>query len=225
MEWFEDPWKVKFLDRIDMRDDGCWIWQGQRGERYGRWYAGDVDERWAHRIAYKLHHGHPVPHGLTVDHLCRVPLCVNPLHMEAVTAAENQRRAVVARAAEMEERHDLTGFWRGCRCDECSAANAVYLVERREWNRALFAAGEIEIKHGAYGYAYYLCRCDICSREGLAAAERQRRRRGVKPARTAQHGTTSMYTAHKCRCDACRENWSRYWKEYRAKKRAEQVSA
>lgn len=221
MEWYDDPWKVKFLDRIDVQDDGCWIWQGQRGKFYGRWYAGDTAERWAHRIAYKLHHGEAVPDGLTVDHLCRVTFCVNPLHMEAVTLEENNRRAAEARAADMVERHDLIGFWRGCRCRTCSKSNTAYVSERRAERRRQFAAGELTIEHGtSYGYTYFLCRCDGCSRAGLAAAERQRRKNGVKPMRKTQHGSTSMYTKHKCRCDACRENWSRYWKEYRAKRKA-----
>lgn len=223
--WEDDPWKVQFLGRIDVREDGCWIWQGQQGKYYGRWYAGDTEERWAHRIAYRLHHGEPVPHGLTVDHLCRVTMCVNPLHMEAVTLEENLRRAAEARAAETVERHDLVGFWRGCRCRSCSKANVAYVVERRAERRRQFAAGDLEIEHGTnYGYSYFLCRCDDCSTAGLAEAERQRRKRGVKARPVAQHGGTTMYTKHKCRCDECRAGWAQYWREHRAKRR-EAVSA
>lgn len=35
----------------------------------------------------------PIPEGLSLDHLCRRPACVNPLHLEPVTPAENTRRA------------------------------------------------------------------------------------------------------------------------------------
>lgn len=34
----------------------------------------------------------PVPEGLELDHLCGVPGCVNPDHLEAVTGKENVQR-------------------------------------------------------------------------------------------------------------------------------------
>lgn len=70
------------------RGTDCWLWQGSRDpdEQYGR-FTGEG----AHRIAYRLTKGR-IPDGFEVDHLCFVPLCVNPDHLEAVTREENQRR-------------------------------------------------------------------------------------------------------------------------------------
>jgi hypothetical protein len=51
----------------------------------------------AHDFFYRLLVG-PVPAGLELDHLCRVKLCVNPIHLEPVTHLENMRRASSARA-------------------------------------------------------------------------------------------------------------------------------
>jgi hypothetical protein len=45
----------------------------------------------AHRFAYELLVG-PIPEGLVIDHLCRNRRCVNPAHLEPVTAEENWRR-------------------------------------------------------------------------------------------------------------------------------------
>lgn len=64
----------------------CEIWQG----------ALDASGYGPHRKAYVEHHGAIAP-GLTVDHLCRIKACENPLHMEAVTRRENVRRAHMAR--------------------------------------------------------------------------------------------------------------------------------
>lgn len=68
---------------------GCWLWKGARN-RYGygvvRWHGA---ARLAHRVSYELHRG-PCPPEL--DHLCRVPACVNPAHLEGVSHAENVRR-------------------------------------------------------------------------------------------------------------------------------------
>lgn len=69
----------------------CWLWTGERKpEGYGRlqWQG----QRWyAHRLIYTLLVGE-IPDGLQLDHLCRVPACVNPDHVEPVTPKVNQER-------------------------------------------------------------------------------------------------------------------------------------
>lgn len=45
----------------------------------------------AYHYSYEQENG-PIPAGLEIDHLCRVPTCVRPSHLEAVTHAENMRR-------------------------------------------------------------------------------------------------------------------------------------
>jgi hypothetical protein len=45
----------------------------------------------AHRISYRECIGE-IPEGLTLDHLCKNKLCVNPAHLEVVTAEENLSR-------------------------------------------------------------------------------------------------------------------------------------
>lgn len=71
---------------------GCWIWTGASTEKgYGLvTIAGRSFQ--THRLGYELAKG-KIPDALQIDHLCRMPSCVNPEHMEAVTAAENQKRA------------------------------------------------------------------------------------------------------------------------------------
>lgn len=79
----------KLLSRV-RKTDGCWIWVGavNSGNGYGR-----INRTYAHRYAYELLVG-PIPEGLQLDHLCRVPLCVYPAHLEPVTPRENIRRGI-----------------------------------------------------------------------------------------------------------------------------------
>ena len=69
----------------------CYPWKGSRNrDGYGQLKRDGITVG-AHRAAYEALFG-PVPAGMELDHLCRVRDCVNPLHLEAVTHAENMRR-------------------------------------------------------------------------------------------------------------------------------------
>jgi hypothetical protein len=77
-----------FWEFVDVRSENeCWLWTGYVQKTGYAQYGG----RDAHRVAYEIGHG-PVPDGLTVDHLCFVPLCMNPKHLEAVSLEENVHR-------------------------------------------------------------------------------------------------------------------------------------
>jgi hypothetical protein len=77
------------------RGSDCWLWTGRQSESgYGVFKFHGRPHR-AHRVAYLLNVG-PIPADLELDHLCRVPLCVNPNHLEPVTGEENRRRHRVA---------------------------------------------------------------------------------------------------------------------------------
>jgi hypothetical protein len=69
----------------------CIIWTGATNTKgYGCYSVNGVSQL-AHRLAYEDARGR-IPADMTIDHLCRVRSCVNPDHMEVVTAAENNRR-------------------------------------------------------------------------------------------------------------------------------------
>lgn len=93
----------RFWTRVE-RTDTCWLWTAPCDrEGYGR-FAG----RNAHRVAYEALVG-PVPHGLELDHLCRVRECCNPSHLEPVTHAENVRRGDSPAALNMAKTHCIHG--------------------------------------------------------------------------------------------------------------------
>lgn len=90
----------RFWSKVDLRGPmrspylgPCWVWtaavNGHLG--YGSYWDGVKQVR-SHRFSYELFFG-PIAPGLQIDHVCRVPSCVNPAHLEAVTSLENQRRA------------------------------------------------------------------------------------------------------------------------------------
>ena len=69
----------------------CTLWEGAVQSRgYGSLKIGGKSML-AHRRAWEVARG-PIPEGMTIDHLCRQKLCVNPDHMEVVTRGENLRR-------------------------------------------------------------------------------------------------------------------------------------
>jgi hypothetical protein len=80
-------------DRIQIDPvSGCWLWKlALNRDGYGcaqfkgRSYL-------AHRMMYEMLVG-PIPRGLQIDHLCRIARCVNPEHLEAVTARVNTFRS------------------------------------------------------------------------------------------------------------------------------------
>ena len=78
------------LSKIEVGPD-CWKWLGHSNTGYGRVEIAGRS-RYAHRVVYEST-VRPVPNGLTLDHLCKNRLCVNPDHLEIVTQAENNLRA------------------------------------------------------------------------------------------------------------------------------------
>lgn len=104
----------KFERLIDKSQgpDGCWIWTGPKKRGYGLYTVRLVDEHGnrrttsirAHRGVYEALIG-PIPAGLTLDHLCRNPSCVNPAHLEPVTQAANNRRGKNVTLKEEDVRH------------------------------------------------------------------------------------------------------------------------
>lgn len=88
-------------ENVRVAPTGCWLWEGDQTEGYGRAYVPRPDGKKghqvkAHRATYEALIG-PIPAGLVIDHVCRVTLCVypDPQHLEPVTQQENMRRSAV----------------------------------------------------------------------------------------------------------------------------------
>lgn len=88
---------------------GCWIWQGWKNpEGYGsatvRGTSAGRKTRLAHRAIYEILVG-PISDGLQIDHLCSTRSCVNPAHLEPVTARENTLRSNAPTAINARKTH------------------------------------------------------------------------------------------------------------------------
>ena len=118
----------------------CWLWMGamDKSTGYGAMGFYGKTER-THIVAFKLFKG-DIPYGLEIDHLCRIRLCVNPDHLDAVTQQVNLMRgmgpaAVNARKTHCKNGHEFTGentyhLSNGSRC--CRACQlAIKAAERR----------------------------------------------------------------------------------------------
>lgn len=134
----------RFYERyIPEPNSGCWIWTAgvtckQTQHSYGTFTIDHLDKKiLAHRLSYFLNIG-PIPEGTEIDHKCRVTLCVNPKHLEAVTHKENVLRGIGkaafnARMTDCKNGHALTGnnlyiSPKGKRrCKRCS------LMTNRKW--------------------------------------------------------------------------------------------
>lgn len=82
----------RMADKFIVDGFGCWLWLGaintaKRGQITikGKAYA-------THRVMYTATRGAIEP-GLVVDHLCEVPRCMNPNHLQVVTQRHNVLRS------------------------------------------------------------------------------------------------------------------------------------
>lgn len=87
------------------KTDTCWLWtDAPNNSGYGTLKVAG-ESVMAHRYSLALA-GQELNEELTIDHLCRVTLCVNPEHLEEVTYAENLRRAQRGPGVEVPPRSD-----------------------------------------------------------------------------------------------------------------------
>jgi hypothetical protein len=104
-----DSARDRFERRVDRSgENGCWNWTGSLTPGgYGRLRVDGLRPA-AHRFSYELHIG-LIPDGLQLDHLCRNRRCVNPAHLEPVTARENTLRGEAPSARRARQTHCVRG--------------------------------------------------------------------------------------------------------------------
>lgn len=92
IKWFITENSSRFWSKVNKTTD-CWLWVGAKNrDGYGNMRISSITVS-AHRLVL-LMHGHEIPPGMEVDHLCRVRNCVNPNHLEIVDHGTNIRRGM-----------------------------------------------------------------------------------------------------------------------------------
>lgn len=137
----------RFMAKTRQSPSGCLEWVGVTHRGYGHFgmrspVTGKPTMAKAHRVAYEMRFG-KIPEGLVIDHLCRNRSCVNPDHLEPVTARENTLRginfsAVNAKKTHCPQGHPLSGenlyvipSTGGRTCRTCKRAESKARAERK----------------------------------------------------------------------------------------------
>ena len=104
----QDGLPERILNNVEkVTESGCWIWMKGGVKGYGRTKFNGT-KILVHRLMYILS-GKTIPEGYTIDHLCRVPACCNPDHLEAVTFNENVIRGIGPTAINKRKTHCDSG--------------------------------------------------------------------------------------------------------------------
>lgn len=108
LSWKSVPARERLFSRLTIDPSGCLLWTGaQASVGYGQIMINRRNE-YVHRVMYRLFVG-PIPDGMVLDHLCRVPLCANPAHLEAVSQRTNVLRGGAPAALNAAKTHCFRG--------------------------------------------------------------------------------------------------------------------
>jgi hypothetical protein len=126
----------KVIDYLDRRSavasNGCIVWRGPLlNSGYGAANVAGMKTT-AHRVALSAWSERDLS-GLQ----CRNRLCINPLHLEAVTQRQNMQRTPSAMATRCKHGHDLTvetTYIKANGCRSCRRCNARRQSELRKAN-------------------------------------------------------------------------------------------
>ena len=123
---------ARLLSKYTVTDSGCWesgYSTGNHGYSQIGWSDPAGRYLWlGHRASWYAHNG-PIPIGMTVDHLCRNRICINPDHLQLLSNWENARRNGWAESDEYPEswscprNHGIPRRESNGQCPECHRIN------------------------------------------------------------------------------------------------------
>jgi DNA-binding transcriptional regulator YiaG len=165
MSWDYDVLAKRIDAKCQPDEHGCLIWTGAINSRGYACMGAFGKVQQVHRVAHVLFYGKV--HDGPLDHICTVRHCVNPLHVEQVTTAENNRRAVRKRDAERVRggvRHCPAGHpiagdnakpngRGGAKCRSCANSHMREVHARTRADGPRFDGSEIKALRKALGWS------------------------------------------------------------------------
>lgn len=105
---YDSTLPLRFWRKVYADPFGCWLWRGAiNNDGYGTFTVDGRTQR-AHRVLWESIHG-SIPEGLTTDHICRIRACVNPAHIELVSAKVNTLRGIGPTSLNAQKTHCSKG--------------------------------------------------------------------------------------------------------------------
>jgi hypothetical protein len=133
----------RFWDKVvPSVNTDCLLWDGTISPGGYGGFQLNGKKQYAHRVSYEMY-VEEIPYMYEVDHLCRTRDCVNPEHLEAVTSAENTRRAKIPiyRKTHCKWGHEFTDdniYWEGNarKCKHCHANRSWKQITNKRYKYA-----------------------------------------------------------------------------------------
>lgn len=201
----------------------CWLWTTVPSKGgYGRFKVQGIIG-YAHVAACRMFIG-AIPEELSCDHLCKRPICANPVHIEFVFLKINILRgdgpaAVNARKTHCVNGHEFTNEYANSRvCRIC--ANTREREQRRSQGAISRNTGLCHKGHALLGNNTIIdsrgrksCRLCKNARARELAAERRKDRLERTHCRNghALDDTNTFFTKGRKKCRKCRNNASEQW--------------
>jgi len=127
----------RIWDKVE-KTTKCWLWTGGTNGHYAHARSRVLKKDFlVHRLVYETCVG-PIPIGMVIDHLCKNTLCVNPLHLRAVSQRVNLMNsdspsAICSRRSKCAAGHSYTAknTYRGNGWRQCRKCHALREAKRR----------------------------------------------------------------------------------------------